>query len=416
MLFKEIKELLNKRAGIAPEFISSSQFEKLIKQRIEALSYSSEGAYVEYLKHSDEEIQSLINEAVIPETWFFRDKEPFNMFAGYVGSIVEKSTPVRILSVPCSTGEEPYSLAMALFDFGMHDDNFYIDAVDINTRSIESAKQGVYGRNSFRGDGLGFKERYFNEKDSTYHLVQKVCSAVNFISGNVLEKEFLKNRACYQVIFCRNLLIYFNADLKRQVIERLYNLLKPGGLLFLGHSETGQMLDGFFTHLRHPGAFAYKKNRETGEASGAAFYSTSNVVEKRDVFKTSKKIGYKPPSNIDVKNGVSLDNLKDFKKNSLEVIRSMADRGELDAAIIECNQYIISRSDSPEAHYLLGTVYLASNQDKKAFDSFRKVLYLNQKHYQALVHLSAMCEKNGDMVSAKRYRDRIDRLSSLQME
>src|SRR5262249_28978799 len=143
---------------------------------------------------SKHEIQELIETVVVPETWFFRDAKAFEVLAEFVVHEWLPASPqgsLKILSGPCSTGEEPYSVAMALLDVGMPAHRFTIDAVDISARAVAKAKAGVYGANSFRGQSLEFRERYFEETAIGYTLKRSVCRSVAFHQSNLLSAEQL---------------------------------------------------------------------------------------------------------------------------------------------------------------------------------------------------------------------------------
>ncbi len=145
---------------------------------------------------------------VVTETWFFRDPETFAAFVRLVREEwlpAHTTAPLRLLSVPCSSGEEPFSLVMALLDAGVPAERFQIEAVDISARALARAERGVYGRNSFRGKDLAFRDRYFQPSEEGFVLDPAVRDCVRFCQGNFLSDDFLTGRASYDFIFCRNL-------------------------------------------------------------------------------------------------------------------------------------------------------------------------------------------------------------------
>ena len=121
--------------------------------------------------------RQLIETVIVPETWFFRDREAY---VALVKVVLEEwlpahgDGPLRLLSAPCSTGEEPYSMAMALFDAGLPANRFHIDALDISARSLARARRAFYGRNSFRGTNLSFRGRYFQAAAGGHHLAEAI--------------------------------------------------------------------------------------------------------------------------------------------------------------------------------------------------------------------------------------------------
>src|SRR6516164_5047864 len=160
---KEIERVLREKIGLDPTSIGSSLIQRSIRLRMKNRGLKQAGEYERLLADSDAEWAELVESVVVCETWFFRDHDPF---VALTRLVVEEWLPanpdgvVRILSVPCSSGEEPYSLAMALVDAGAPPQRFAIDAVDISTRALAHAAKGVYGKNSFRGKNLAFRNRH----------------------------------------------------------------------------------------------------------------------------------------------------------------------------------------------------------------------------------------------------------------
>src|SRR5205814_13458 len=135
--------------------------------------------------------------------------------------------PLRLLSVPSSTGEEPYSMAMALLDAGVPSARFQVDAMDVSLQALERATAGVYGRNSFRGSGMVGREHHFEPAPGGRRVCERVSRQVRFRHGNLLACPFIPGRDRFDIIFCRNLLIYFDRPTQDRAIEQLGALLKP---------------------------------------------------------------------------------------------------------------------------------------------------------------------------------------------
>src|SRR5947207_486084 len=208
-----IRALLQERMGLDPLSLGPELIDRAVSDRMVACSVTDTCEYEERLRKPDE-LQALIDAVIVPETWFFRDGEPFRLLQQHALNKWWPQHPggkLRALSIPCSTGEEPYSIAMALMDGGLSPISFSFAGVDISTRSLEKAKAALYNYNSFRGAELSFRERYFKKTGAEYQLDATVCQAVNFIHGNLLDPLFLADRDPYDVVFCRNLLIYFDA-------------------------------------------------------------------------------------------------------------------------------------------------------------------------------------------------------------
>lgn len=182
----------------------------------------------------------MIEAVIVPETWFFRYPESFATLARLAVkrlAEIKHLRALRILSLPCSTGEEPYSIAMALLDAGLGAHQFKVDGMDVSPLSVARAKEARYGRNSFRGADLGFRERHFDAEDEGYRLSERVREQVRLQVGNLLDPALLANEAPYDFVFCRNLLIYFDQPTQQQVFEVLKRLTHQDGVLFIGPAE-----------------------------------------------------------------------------------------------------------------------------------------------------------------------------------
>src|SRR5262245_19825797 len=151
---EQIEKMLREKMGLDGASIGSGSIQRVIRLRMKGLGISDASAYRELLTQSRAEWDELVEAVVVTETWFFRDPEAF----GVVVEAARRSAPgstVRVLTIPCSSGEEPYSLAIALRDADVPAERVRIDAVDISARALARAKSGVYSKNSFRGKDLG---------------------------------------------------------------------------------------------------------------------------------------------------------------------------------------------------------------------------------------------------------------------
>ncbi len=384
---------------------------RIVNSRILETECGSLSVYLGVLKSSSKERQNLIDDITISETWFFRDTQPFQLLSDYVVNTWSPAyfgQKLKILSVPCSTGEEPYSIAMVLSDAGFSKDNYIIDAVDINSRVLKVAKKGVYGGNSFRGKDTAFREKYFEAQAGKYRLIESTKKAVSFYHQNILSPGLMAGRGPYDVVFCRNLLIYFDLETKRRALKRISEIMSADGLLFLGHAETGRMVSELFESLRHPGAFVYKKL--SGCPSPGEI--TKNVIpfsgrKKNTTAFSTTEIHETKTAASDLKTG-------SVNHSSIESIQNLADKGELNKAKEECDKFLAKTPESVEGYYLLGVINMAFGNDKDAIDSFKRAVYLDSSHYQSLVHLAMLYEAQGDVQSAMKYRARSGRKNRSQ--
>jgi len=306
-----IESLLRKEIGLDAASIGSSAIERTVRLRMKNLHLKNSADYEQLLDSSRAELDELVEAVVVTETWFFRDRDPFNAFLGlaleWLGQ--HPAGTLRVLSVPCSSGEEPYSLAIALLDAHILPDRFVINAVDISTHAVARAKQAVYGKNSFRGKELAFRDRHFRQtvvvspsppstplsggqkgegrgleggeghKTIAYALNRHVRECVQFFRDNLLGDAFLAGHAPYDFIFCRNLLIYFDRATQVRALEKLHRLLAPQGVLFVGPAETPLVAGNGFVNANLAMAFACRKSAtKTDPRSGNARTAAAGVL------------------------------------------------------------------------------------------------------------------------------------------
>ncbi len=416
----EIENLLRKKIGIDANIIGSSKIVKAVETRCSICSVSNVNDYLQMLHTSTQEFNELVELIVVPETWFFRDSQPYHALTNYVRSQWLNRyhhSKLRLLSVPCSTGEEPYSLAMTLLNLGLQPTQFHIDAVDISKKSLAKAKTGIYSRNSFRGNNLEFQHRYFNPINKEYQISDQVKNTVNFSPGNLLDSQFLLDRKSYDIIFCRNVLIYFDLPSRKIALKSLNCLLKTRGIILVGASETGELANLGLEIIRLDGVFLGQK--KLANIENVNYSSASNYQPKENtkspihpiLLETSQINNTKITPILDTVNQLSkATQIHDYHLNT---IRKLADEGNLNEALSQCQSYLYDNSTSAEAYLLLGEIYQAQGIELQAEECFQKAVYLDPKNSQALLHLILLKEQRGDIIKANILRQRFQRLHKL---
>ncbi len=424
MIQAKIESLLQEKIGIAASIIGSKEITRVVEKRRLACKLPDLQSYLQKLQTSLQELEELIELVIVPETWFFRDEEPFNFLEHYIKSewlsSKNKST-LRLLSIPCSSGEESYSIAMTFLNAGLTPNQFVIDAVDISKKSLIKAREAVYGRNSFRGNNLEFRSRYFTQIGDKYKLCDFVKNAVNFMHGNLVSPYFMIDKLPYDVIFCRNVLIYFEQAAREQSMVNLERLLKNQGLIFMGHAETGQIPLSRFESVNYSFAFAYRQINNNSNKSENIEKSLNNNNNNNNNNQVApiKQISLHREIKQEAENAekISLNNIKNeqIKKLNLlpiinlETIRKLADSGQLSEAATLCETYLKQNSTNVEAYVLRGQIYQAQGREKEAEQCFQKAIYLEPNDYNALMHLALLTENRGDIAKAAVLRQRIQR-------
>ena len=403
----DFEGLLKRRMGLDSASIGSSAVERAVQARMHSRQLSEQQAYWELLQASPSELQQLVEAVVVPETWFFRHRESFSWLAkiGVEHWLQSQAgNALRILSLPCSTGEEPYSIAMALLDAGVPASRFHIDAIDISERALEYAAAAAYGKNSFRGSDLGFRDRYFTPTPAGYQLGKPVSDCVHFQQGNLFDSIFLFGAASYDLIFCRNLLIYFDSATQERAVGVLSKLLSVGGTFFVGPSEGNLLLDQGYVSAKAPLSFAFRRENAASQAQAAAVRQLAprpTVTHARapnaQPRHAEARAIYPATANVEI-----------------EQIRSLADRGHVADAARLCEDYLRDHGSSAEGLHLFGVIRDATGKHDEAAAYYRKTLYLDPNHHDALAHLALLLERQGDNAGARLLNERVRRLEQRQ--
>ncbi len=399
--------LLKQTMGLDAASIGTSAIERAVQQRLVACGLKDEEAYLERVRASADEVQELIEAVIVPETWFFRDREAFAALARMVYEewlLTRPEGVFRVLSLPCSTGEEPYSMAMALLDAGFPADRFRIDALDISARSLAHARRAVFGRNSFRGGDLDFRARHFAPAGSGWQLAEAVRKQVEFHQGNLLDPGLNPGAAAYDVVFCRNLLIYFDRATQDRAIAALVRFLALKGWLFVGPAETGLLLSHGFSSVKVPLAFAFRR----AEAPPAEPPAVKNPVAFRRPPPSPRVVPPMPFSSVVLRTPAAL--IPSDLPTGIEQAMRLADQGRLVEAAKTCEEHLRAQGPSAQAFFVMGLVRDASGGHADAAEFYRKALYLDPQHHEALVQLALLLEGQGNKSGAKVLADRARRI------
>ena len=222
------------------------------------------------------EMQHIINAMTVNETYFYREDYQFRCL---VNSILpelttgrSRSLPLQIWSMPCSTGEEPYSIALHLLeDWPAVDDwDIRLLATDIDTRVLDHARAGIYDARSLQHVPPRTRTRFFEPADAgRWRIMSELRESVEFIQANVTLPADLRTFRDIDIIFCRNMLIYFDDISRRQAIEAFFDALRPGGFICLGHSESMSRISSLFTIRKFQDAIVYQKPKAADHAGKA---------------------------------------------------------------------------------------------------------------------------------------------------
>lgn len=404
-------DFLKERIGLDVTSVGPAIIERAVRQRSIAAQALTADEYWRTLQGSQDEQQALIEAVIVPETWFFRYPESFATLAKLAAkrlAEINNMRALRILSLPCSTGEEPYSIAMALLDAGFKPHQFKVEGMDVSPLSVEKAKRALYGKNSFRGQDIAFRERHFSAEDEGYRLSGRVLEQVRLQVGNLLDPALLASEPPYDFVFCRNLLIYFDQPTQQQVFEVLKRLTHVDGVLFIGPAE-GSLLGRF--GMRSIGiaqSFAFSRQSAPEPEPFPTFVPTPLPLPVRPPVRsvTPSPVSKRPFATLapPVLTAKAADT-----GALLATIAALANEGKSAEARAACERYLRSHEPVAQVFYWLGLLSDVAGSALEAHGFYRKALYLEPQHPDALMQLAALLQSQGDTVGARRLQERAAR-------
>ncbi len=269
--FQKFREFFYRKTGIQFELSKRYFVDKRLVERIEATRSETFRAYFTLLRFqaSGEELQQLTNLMTVNETYFFREEYQFQCL---IHSILPEITarkmdrnPIRIWVIPSSSGEEAYSIAIYLLELwaGINDWDIEIISSDIDTRILGQARQGLYSPRAVQELPARYLQKYFQRSGENYQISDDLRSAVEFTRVNLSERADTRAYRNFDLVFCRNLLIYFDDVSRKTAAETFYDALKPGGFILLGHSESMSRISSLYKIRKFPEAIVYQKPLET---------------------------------------------------------------------------------------------------------------------------------------------------------
>ena len=267
-LFIQLRDLIYERSGIFFNISKKYLLESRVKNRLKALGLEKFEDYYYLLKYSPDsgkEFRALFDEITINETSFYRNPPQMEVFQKYLLPEVLKAKKIKSLklwSAGCSTGEEPYTLAILILEvLGPRISQWFVDilGVDISRAALEKAMKGEYGEYTLRNMPPELIRKYSVKEGPIYKIKDEVKKLVRFEAINLLDRSQTSRIRGMDFVFCRNVLIYFDIEARKRVVASFYESLNPGGYLFIGHSESLHGISRAFKLIHFPKVIVYKK-------------------------------------------------------------------------------------------------------------------------------------------------------------
>ena len=265
--FDKFVEFFYRKTGIKFEQGKRYFVDKRLSERINDNRCDDFRSYFTMMRFqaSGEELQKLTNSLTVNETYFLREDYQFDCLVNSMLPDIctrhKTDRPLKVWCIPSSSGEEPYSIAMYLMEKwpGIADWDIELFASDIDTQILNTARQGLFSARSVRNVPPTWKRRYFRQVGDQFQVIQDIREAVEFNQINLSEPSDVRKMRNIDIIFCRNLLIYFDDLSRKMAAEYLYETLSPGGYICLGHSESMGRISSLYDVKKFPEAIVYQR-------------------------------------------------------------------------------------------------------------------------------------------------------------
>jgi chemotaxis protein methyltransferase WspC len=410
---EHIRHWLLREYGLGLDSFGQGSLDGVLAERCRANATIGHEAYFEIWLNSAAERGYFLDSLLVGETWFFRERATFSMTLDWLaesGIDFSATSPLRILSLPCSSGEEAWSIAAILTDAGFDAGRVQIEAMDISPSALALARQGVYPVRKLRQEP---PERWAHvlkpEGRAQLRVDDTLRAMVTYTLANAMDPDCLANRPPYHIIFCRNMLIYMANDARLRICQNLLSRLQPGGLLFLGHAETAPAGSGL-RRYRGAGAFAWcqqaSSSQDLTRTPSANRGDHAAVPTPRPSPKPSPETARQTAASVVTGGRSASPHRSEPQAEVLAQARSLADAAGYEKALTlltDASELVLV----PESHCLMGTLASALGRPQEAIAHFRHAIYLDPHHEESLAQLALLLERNGASAEASRLRSRL---------
>jgi chemotaxis protein methyltransferase CheR len=404
------QDFLVVKSGLCFDRHNSKLLERGLNKRMATLRINSYRDYYEYLDRNVErrqELQKLLQFLTVGESFFFRQHGHFNALINMVLPAITQDTGrrIRLWSAGCSTGEEPYSMAMAVMEAvpDWKERDVRIVAADINSHSLMRAVEGGYHPWKIRATEKKYLDKYFTRSGENYLVKDEVKALVDFVQMDLLAADPLSHRLLsehFDVIFCRNVMIYFSTETAKKLTEKLAAVLKPNGYLFLGHAETLAHFSTGFERLCDGGLF-YRKKGGTQPAVAAA--------QPRKVPLQDRPTSGQEPGSVSAHpaaaarpGGLPADSNPGQVDALLGEAITLAHSGRFNESLERCNCALDIDDLQPGSYFIRGFVYDLTGRKTEAIDEYRKAILLKMDFVMPHYQLGLLYSRTGQRGNGRR--------------
>ncbi len=388
MTVAAVRRWLLEHTPLEPALMEGAGFETLVSERIAAAG-RGESAYLAALSESTDEVDLLVAGIAVPETWLFRYPHSYALLVEFLRHRLADGAPsLRMLSVGCATGQEPYCMAMAALHAGWPVERISVGGLDRNREFLRRAAVAEYGPASIRTEIPAWALPCLQRAGETIGIDPAVRAAVWFRQADVVEPAALLAASPCDVIFCRNVLIYLNAGSRRRLLDSICAALAAGGLLFTGHAEQTIASGSRLRSVPVPHSFALVRvdrpalapERRPVRGPGRR-REVAAPVQRRPVAAAATAQAAPP---------------EPAPEPTLDDARDLADAGRLQDGESLIRSIISRRGPTAAALELLGMIRMAADDVPGARRLFEQAVYLEPARSTSLLQLAMISERSGD--------------------
>ncbi|MGQ3683499.1 MAG: CheR family methyltransferase [Candidatus Loosdrechtia sp.] len=449
--FNKFRRYIEDHTGISLDENKQNTLKTCLDARMDIFNIRDYDSYYSLIAsdEGEKEFCELLNLLLVKETFFFRDKGQLNILTKKIVPELlkkKKGEEIKIWSAGCATGEEPYSIAMSIMEnFTNGSLNFSIIATDISAESLELAGKGIYKKTSMRSIDELLLNKYFSQKEGLYYLHEQIKQLVRFDVMNLVKPCFPSGKNVFDIIFCKNVIIYFGLEKTKTVIQKFYDMLTEEGVLFIGYSESLWRISDKFKLEEADGVFFYRK---AGNESTVSL--EKKLQQKAPEEKTILRLQSISPRNnthtqqrVDLciasetqtagSNGSGVNtkqvhgrNLSHRIKQELKLTGNFgyedklehidkilqtdpkneevhlflakiyANRGVYEKALQKCQDVLVEMNDlSAEAYLLTGSVFYKTGDRERAVWSLKRAIYLDERSALSHYYLGNLYKDSG---------------------
>jgi len=409
-----VQRLLS-QIGAGENFLTEPQLDFALRKRMSLLDLTDQDDYSKRLTDDHGEAQQLLDELLVRESCFFRDVKPFDLIAERAAA-ASAAAPLRILSAPSANGEEPYSVAITLLESGLQAEHICIEALDISAAGIRDSQAGRYTESRMRHVSPQLRQRYFERHpDGTYAIKSLVKDCVHLVHANALEIAAFYPGDHFDIVLCRNLMIYLTPESRQRLLQALRSVSRPAALLIVGHAESGFLLaEGERSH-GDPGNFAFLINdlARSGFAGAASPGLRRKTAEslRESVVRRPKSVGGQSEPRHRVADKPATADLAELPAPpALEQITALADSGHYEEARQQLQGFLEREPDSARSYSLLALTLNATGDRQAAIACFEKAIYLDAADRQSIEHLLLLYSAAGNRQGMAMMQRKLTRL------